>query len=225
LAKLLFTAFLNSASGKLAGSTFSKSIVRTRNNFSVRQSLASQYYRNQYIYASKLWRTLTPAERNSWKALAKQEQVFGSAFSDSHKTPFFLFVHTNYYRILNLTGIALTAPAMSAAPVFSNFIIIPRTSTGQLFIRVEGPVTVPNPRVNYYLSPPLPPGKSAYKRNLRLIQFNSFGGTSTGDCTVIYNAYFGALPPIGSYIFGGIRFFDSEYLQPTKLHITSAIAF
>lgn len=225
MAKLLYTSFLASASGRLAGSSFAGKVVRTRSNFKIRKSAGSTYYRNTYLYIVSLWRTLTVAQRNSWINLCKQKQVFGSAFSPGHQTPFFLFVFCNYYRTLNFQGLSLTAPTPTFSPVLTRFLITPRTSTSQLLISVSGTGFTPQGFVNYYLSPPYPFGKTAYKRNLRLLQFNSFGGTGTGDFASLYISVFGRLPYIGEVIYGGIRMFDSEYLQPMKMLVAKATAF
>lgn len=199
MAKILFTAFLADARGKVAGTVFSKNksgaYARTKVTPANPRSPRQSAVRAALSSLSSGWRALTQDQRDQWVAATadySSTNQFGNAFKMSGAN---LFIALN----ANLTTVGETAIDSPVAPSGSLTIPITMAHAG-LISDVTLAMAVPaDYKAVIRATPPVSVGRKFVSNLYRVIQIIPSGGPLTTNVTLKYNAAFG-LPPVGQRV-------------------------
>lgn len=197
MAKILFTAVVADMRGKIAGTVFSKNaagaFARTKVSPVNRQSPAQQAARNRLSQLSATWRTLTNADRASWRAQAVNAEgtnVFGNTKTLTGQQ---LFVGVNSNFAMLGQGIALQA-TQSDSPAFTGTLSIGSSVNASQNMDalqlVAAGVTGDNVVFAVQATAPLSPGISNADGRYRSIGYNLPTATTTNGIAA-YTAKFG----------------------------------
>jgi len=197
MAKILFTAFMADARGKLAGTVFSKnrggSYVRTKVTPTNPKTNAQNLVRSILTALSQAWRSLTAAQRTAWNAAVgsfPRTNVFGAS-----KT---LSGHQLYVG-LNAQLEAASAATISAPPVPVGApgvsVLSGAAAAGAgTFTATFDPDPIPaGSAMIIDATEQVSPGKSNLSNLYRQIQVAAAAAVSPADIAAAYIAKFGTL--------------------------------
>ena len=191
MAKILFTAFMADARGKVAGTVFSKNrsgaYTRTKVTPTNRRTDAQMLQRSALGLLSANWRALTESQRAGWNAAVENFQrtnVFGNLLKPSGLN---LFVGLNK----NLANIGLApmddAPQPAGLPDSTLLELVAGVGNSSFKLDLQPSVDF---SILIFATPPQSPGRE-YLRGWRLLNADGTQPTPSGTGPYIYA--FGAM--------------------------------
>jgi hypothetical protein len=198
MAKVLYTAFMADARGKVNGSVFSKNrsgaYVRTKVTPVNRQTATQQLARGRFSARSAGWRGLTEAQRLSWSNAAPNFPVF-DIFGNSK-----ILSGSALYNMLNLNlaqagqAAITTAPSPVAIASLVSAALISDVSDGTVSLTC-GLTPVPAGfTAVVFATPQYGPGQYFVKNKYRFLQTVAAAGTlAPALLFTAYTALFGSL--------------------------------
>lgn len=194
MAKIQFTAFMNDARGKVAGTVFSKngygSYTRRKVSPSNAQTARQMTVRASLAALSSAWRSLAQEQRDAWKAATPsfpRTNVFGSAVTLSGSA---LFVSLNQ-NLATLSVAPLDEPPTPVAVPAQDFDFT--VSATSLTVILSAPIPSGYSAVMMATSAQSP-GRSNLKNQYRQIATIASGALPT-TAMADYTAKFGAPSP------------------------------
>jgi hypothetical protein len=204
MAKILFTAFMADARGKVNGSVFSKnkggSYIRTKVTPVNPQTTAQQNSRNRIATFSQAWRGLTQTQRNSWINSAVNfpyTDIFGNIKYLSGSS---LYVKLNVNLAITGTAAIDDAPSPVSLPAITALSVTAAAGTPAVSIVFAATPVPAGYSMVIEAAGNVGAGKSFVKNLYRQIAVRAAASTSPFNALTAYEAVFGA-PVAGAKIF------------------------
>ena len=194
MAKILFTAFMADARGKVAGTVFSKNgygaYTRTKVSPKNEQTERQMAVRSSLSALSSLWRSLSQPQQDAWKAAAinfPRTNVFGNAVQLSGSS---LFVSLNQNRATTGGNALETPPTPEAVPT-TTFTVNEASGVITLVL----PEAVPDGMALVIMATsPQSNGRNNLKNQYRQIAVMPAGSPTNIVATGYYEDKFSAIP-------------------------------
>lgn len=211
MARIIFTALVESIRGSIAGTTFQRNAygytVKTKPNM-VNPNSASQSRRKNYFQqAQQAWLQLTMTDRANWNTYAATYPTPSKHNPDAYLSGYNLFVR---HAAISLSTSGTVLPNPNGAQSTVNYIeteIIRDGTVLELNVTAGSPDSVWQTIV--YLTRPLKATQEYLKSWTREIEINLSGPTVSTDIAFAYNRVFGLLPEVGDFVGVDITFINS----------------
>lgn len=216
------------ARGSIAGTVFSRNTygayLRAKVTPVNPQTVAQQLTRNFMTTVAQTWRGITQLQRDLW-IQSSVNFTRTNVFGDSVKlTGFNLFMRLNK-NLLEIGGSQIAdAPQPASVPGFESLALAADTGGLGTLIATFAPAIDASVDVQVFATAPLSAGKQFVKSELRKITVLTVADVSPEDLTAVYIAKFGALPPVGSKVFIGVKPTNNTTGQAGSLLKASTIA-
>lgn len=200
MALIKLTAFLDSISGKVNGSVFSRNkggaYVRGKGIVSNPQSVAQSSVRAIFGAISQAWRGLTEVQRDAWNA-ATSNFPYQNRLGDTKVLSGFA-LHQKLNNNLSTIGQPFIAnpPQPMEVAAMTDLDAVVEVGGVSTTMNITGQFTDPlsvAAKVALFATPPLSPGVSNYKNELRLVEVYDIADlVATKDINADYESVFGA---------------------------------
>ncbi len=216
------------ARGSIGGTVFSKNTygayLRAKVTPVNPSTVAQQISRNFMTTVAQTWRGITQLQRDLWNSSAvnfSRTNIFGDSVQ---LTGFNLFMRLNK-NLLEIGGSQIAdAPQPASVPGFESLSVAADTTLATM-LATFAPAIDASIDVQVFATAPLSAGKQFVKSEFRKIAVLTVADVSPEDLAAAYVAKFGALPPIGSKIFIGLKPTNNTTGQAGTMLKASDIAF
>lgn len=204
MARIKFSALVESIQGSIAGTTFQRNAygfsVKSKPNM-IRPNKARQNAsKNRFSSLTKQWGGMTQSQRNAWITYASSFPVPSRLNPDSNLNGFNYFVKYHNLRFTAGSSGIVTSPGATQATI--DYSVGDMINTGSSLF-YEGDCTVSSGSfiLAVYLTPEVPAGKVFVPTTPRFIRASPISADAYSvDLGANYEALFNALPTIGSNI-------------------------
>jgi hypothetical protein len=202
MARIKFTAIVESIQGTIGGTTFQRNAygytVKSKPNMINPWTIAQQAQKNLMSFTSQQWRTLTDSERSIWNAWAEANPTPSRLNPESYLNGYNLFIKYQRFRSISDGGV-------NASPSFTldgvGGLNIQLRRVGSTFIlEYEAPGLEGDWNILVYNTSPIPLGREFVNTTPRFITFAGSTSADTIDLTAGYQNAFGFLPSVGNWI-------------------------
>jgi len=205
MAKILFTAFMADARGKVAGSVFSRNraggYVRTKVTPVNPQTTYQSGVRSRLTGNSQAWRGLTAAQRSGWNTGAinfPKTDIFGNQQILSGQQ---LYTGLNNNLLNTGTSTISTIPTPQAVGAITSATLT-MAAGAQTASLAFAPTPVPTSTTwLIFATPGISPGKTFVRNLYKQIKTIAAGSATPNNIAAAYIARYGAVPVAGQQVF------------------------
>lgn len=202
MARIKYSALIDSIAGSVAGTTFQRNkyghTIKTKSNRIGRMSPVQQQRKLHLQKLTAHWRTLSEAQRQEWATWANVLKQPTRHNRNRFMSGYQLFVR--YYIYVRMTGNQQFSSIIGSTPgsVVSS---APVLQLGGPFFRIiHNTVITPGTAILlYFLTPIIPPGRTNFSKQLRFLHAANIAD-SNPNITSQWQAQYGDLPQIGDLI-------------------------
>lgn len=210
--KAKFGSIVTDGRGKLGGHFFSRNIGGNFLGTKVSQNakITNKYgRRNRFvIILAQYWRGLTDGQRAAWNN-AVYDFMGTDVFGDLRKpSGFDLFKKLGYNTLEAGHGIQLLPPLPGCDYILDSLSIIASRGVDNITFNFT-PELPEGYHILVYISTQKSPGKAFDVRSLKFLKDHGVVSSTSYNATSRYESYIGALPEIGSKIFGAMIPYES----------------
>lgn len=212
--RVKFTSVIASAAGKLGGNSFSTKHGRVgvANLAKLQRPPSSRQYKNRRIMAeaSRLWRTITPAERQKWNVLVKSRTLFAIGSGFKVETGFAAFKRKIYAQLITFGSVLSTSADPAPPNTYPTDCIAIYTRANDRLVLSPNRVTPIGGQgfAPCWVSKPVSPGYTTVKLQWRQIeQSRGWDGNGTAFTNAMATTW-GSVPAVGQvfYVKAGFLF-------------------
>lgn len=214
MARVTLGGGISSINGSIGGSTFqsgnSGTIIKNKGIPTVRHSSQANQSKSIIAHINQMWSDLNTTAKSEWQNFSiykpTAQKNNPSRFLNGHQC----FLLYNYAYFANQGGIIANPTFSTENASFRTFTI--HNDTSNLFVRSTTSIDEGDTFLMFKISSQVKNGRVSSVGGVKQI-ICSFSGTAEFDITAPYQALFGSIPPVGSYVECEFQLFRSDFVN------------
>lgn len=194
MAKVKLTDFISDIRGSVAGTTYSKNRsgnYRKNKPHPINRNTAAQAgVRTFFGTLTKGWRSLTEAQRATWRAATLSFTKVNSLANVIQLTGAQLYIAINRNLQTISEALITIAPPKVSVPAFATFTVVPDISNPDIIVTFTAPILATD-KVELYASAPLSAGKFSSAQSYKLVRVADITFGTGSNIQVDYELIYG----------------------------------